>query len=151
LTSSRRDSGTQQADHWKDRLPACLGCTGKSADLIYDHQLLLSADSGIDIFTQSSRPNAIYLLLKGKISIVGNIQGLEVPMGNVTSGKLCDIAACVSGSPHNYTARSMIPCDFSVLPIEIWRRLAEADPSVMIKVADHISADLRNIWSLIAS
>jgi CRP-like cAMP-binding protein len=151
LTNSRLQTGAPPPEDWRDRLPDALGCTGRSAELIHEHQTLLRVSPGTDIFAQGSQPEAIYLLLKGKISVVGSIGYQEAVLGEIKSGMLCDIGACVLGSPHNYTARPVAPCDLVVLPIEVWQRLVEAFPSSLMKVIDQLSSDLRDIWKRIAS
>lgn len=151
LTSSRSETRIPRRDDWRDSLPAALGCTGRSAELIHEHQYLLTLDSGTDIFAQDSQPEAICLLLRGNISIVGSIGLQEAVLGEITSGMLCDIGACVLGSPHNYTARSLTPCDLAMLPIDVWQRLVETFPSVLIPVVDQLSADLGGILRHIAS
>lgn len=146
MTSSRLETGTPPTGDWRERLPAALGCTGRSAELIREHQRFSTVEPGQDIFPQNSQPEAIYLLLEGNMSIVGGIGPQETALGELRSGMLCDIGACVLGSPHNYTARAVTHCDLVVLPIEIWQRLVEAFPSILMKVIDQLSSDLRNIW-----
>ena len=143
--------GTESYEPWRNRLPEILDCRGRSAELIQESQRLMIVMPGTDVFTQASKPKAVYLLLEGELDMVGSRGKREAGLGRITPGTLCDIAACMLGAPHNFTARATMPCELVALPIDIWRRLEEEFPSVSINVTRQLCNDLKYITRQITS
>ncbi len=151
MSSLQLKNGTEQPVSWQDRLPFALGCTVESAELIHEHQRLLIVPAGTDVFAQASQPTAVYLLLDGAVHIIGSQGRREAQLGEVAPGALCDIAACILGAPHDYTARSATECRFVVLPIEIWQKLMKEYPSVSAKALGQLCADVNGVLRQIGS
>ncbi len=151
MSSPQPRHGTEQPIQWQDRLPFVLDCTGKSAELIHEHQRHLIVPVRTNIFAQASQPTALHLLLEGTVNIIGSQGRREAQLGEITPGMLCDIAACILAAPHNYTARSATECEFSVLPIEIWQSLMKEDPSVSAKVLSQLCTDVNGVYRQIGS
>jgi CRP-like cAMP-binding protein len=151
LIGSQLNHGIQLPEQWQDRLPGALGCSGRSVELVQGAQRLLTVAPGTELFAQNSDPKAIYLLLDGAVDVVGCRGQREARLGQITSGMLFDIAACILGAPHNFTARSVSTCALVFLPIDVWRRLIEEFPSASIKAASQLCTNLRDIVRQIAS
>jgi CRP-like cAMP-binding protein len=134
----------------QDYLPLRLGCTGGFRELILEHQILLTVAPWTCLFAEGSRPQAAYLLLQGTLEILVNVRHREEKLGQIQPGALCDIAACILNTPHNYTARAASNCDLVRLPITIWREVMK-EPSVSLNAASQIGDDLKRITRQIAS
>ncbi len=152
MAGSQLQHGMQIPERWQDRLPATLGCSGRSAELIQRFQHLLSVvEPGTEVFTQSVQPTAIYLLIDGMMEMVACRGCREARIGKITSGMMCDIAACILDTPHTFSARSMIPCELVVLPMKIWQRLMEESPTAAIRAAGQLCTDMSDLLKNISS
>jgi CRP-like cAMP-binding protein len=149
MADSFWQSDMRRLRRWQDCLPATLGCAGKPVNIIHEHQQLRSLASDTVLFEQNAQPSAVYLVLKGKIESIAHQEGRQAKLSEIFPGMLCDIAACILGTPHNYTARTASTCDLVELPISVWRRLNDEFPYLSLKAADQLNRDLKNMMKQI--
>lgn len=135
---------------WRDRLFLRLGCTGQFRELILQHQSLLTIAPGAHVFLEGSQPEAAYLLLQGTLEILAGPRHREEKFGHIEPGTLCDVAACILSTPHNYTAHAASDCDLVRLPIAIWQEVMK-EPSVSFHAANQLADDLKHMMRKIAS
>lgn len=97
------------------------------------------------LFHEGDQGNAVYIIEKGSVGIVKEVDGERVQLATLRAGELFGEMALIDGSPRMASAVTMEPCVIAKVPREIFEtKLAGFDPFLRALVKILIN-NLRNV------
>lgn len=104
------------------------------------------------LFQHGDAPDAVYLLLSGRISIcLQTLDGRQVALNTVGPGQIIGDIAVLDGNPRSASAIALSDCETAVVPRSDFLRLIDDDPLLARGLIARLCQDLRRVSQRVAA
>ncbi|MFQ5694965.1 MAG: Crp/Fnr family transcriptional regulator [Terriglobia bacterium] len=137
---------------------SCLACAAREEGLFCNlgpealKQLdairqLSTYPKGATLFVEGQEPRGIYILCAGSVKLTAtSARGNTLIVRVAEKGEVLGLSAAVSRSPHEGSAETLEPTEVSFLPQEAFLSFLESRGEVAVRVAQHLSMELRRAY-----
>jgi CRP/FNR family transcriptional activator FtrB len=106
------------------------GTPRRIAGILADIGAIRLFAAGEAVFTAGSRPEFLYLILTGRIALIGEGVGGETVIEAFGEGEALLTAAVVLDRPYLLTARALVETRVAAIPVEAFRELLDHEPGL---------------------
>ncbi len=104
---------------------------------------------GALVFTEGEAARGVYILCQGRLKLTLGSGDRTLVLGLCSPGQILGLPSCMSGTPYQFTAEVMEPCQVNFARREDFLRLLQKFPEAAFRAAQHVSDHLHEVVDLI--
>jgi len=102
---------------------------------------------GASIFVQGQPQRDICVICVGRVKLYSTtVQGEEIVSRICDAGEVLGLGAAMEGAEHEASAETLEPSVISFIATSDFRRLIRNDSEIILRVARHLSFEVRHAW-----